>query len=229
MKAPETNSSNGLQMPSDHKISPMLEVYRIHLDVWKVQNDNYFKRIQIVMIAIQAMLFAAFLKLLSDREMDLFLRVWVIAFLALAGAFSAYGWIRQHNKQGQYLEFCRRMLRNLEHELVKLGIPLRYFTLEAQVFGPPYVKRKKVPKSAGTETRIVGENRAFAKFVWAKERYPDRDTKNKRAHELARVGGPLKECEKKIAFSILIVWVLILLIAIIISWRIPIAPPHCIG
>ncbi len=161
------------------------------------------------MIAIQAALLAAALKVFIDQDAGLFPKMPVIIILAGLGVISSCFWIAMHNGQNQYLEYCRRTLRNLEHRLVDLGVPLRYFTLEAQVFGPPPAK-KEVPRLAGTATWLVGKGLAFAEFEWADDRYPDVNTlyNSKGVHELAKVGGSLKDYEKYIAYIILLIWFL---------------------
>jgi hypothetical protein len=216
MTIPEANSSNGCQTPpTQESKEDILDAYRIHFDVWKVQNDNYFRRVQILMMAIQAGLFAAGLKIFVDMDRSCFTTQILLLIIAGFGMASSCWWMRQNDRQSQYLEFCRRSLRNMEHKLTELGVPLRYFTLEAHVFGPP---REEIPESAGTAVRKE-EDRDVVEFTWARERYPDKndDTKDerKRVHQLAKVVGGMKTFEKGMAMGILRVWFLILIVIII--------------
>ena len=188
MTTPEAKSPIGCQTPPAQESKDILDAYRVHLDVWKVLNDNYFKRVQVLMIAIQAALFAAALKVV-DLKGRFGIQMLVLSIIAGLGVISSSCWITLHDKQNRYLEFCRRTLRNLEHRLAELGVPLQYFTLESHVFKLPH--QREVPKLAGTAIRNEGE-RVFAEFVWARERYPDQDTKKKCVHELAKVGGGIK-------------------------------------
>lgn len=207
MTTPEAKSSNGSQIPSAHESRDILDAYRVHLDVWKVQNDNYFKRVQVLMMAIQAVLLAAALKVL-DLEGRFCTQMLVLSILAGIGVISSLCWMHLNNRQNQYLEFCRRTLRNLEHRLAELGVPLRYFTLEAHVFGP---LREKIPDSAGTAVLKEGD-RDVAEFAWARERYPDQDEdKKKSIHKLAKVGGGMKSFERGMARGILVLWALVLI------------------
>ena len=193
---------------NNHESRDLFDAYRFHLDVWKVQNDNYFRRIQVLMLAVQAALFAGTLKVI-DLQWSVWIKMLVLAILALLGILSAKKWIALNEKQNQYIEFCRRTLRNMECRLIELGVPLCYFTLEAHVFGH---LRNKIPDSTGVS--IQEENsRHVVQFQWAGERYPDpdtRDTKKKCIHELAKVKGGILSDEKKIAESIIWVWSLVI-------------------
>jgi hypothetical protein len=185
----------------------ILDAYRVHLDVWKVQNDNYFRRVQVMMVAVQAALFAAALKVFDPKAVSC-TQLLILTGLAVLGVISAKHWMALNGRQNQYLEYCRRTLRNLEHRLAELGVPLRYFTLEAHVFGP---LRTEIPESAGTAVRTEG-TRHVAEFLWSQERYPDQDTaKRKGIHELAKVSGGMISFEKRMASGIRVVWILVLI------------------
>lgn len=190
----------------DHEVldaerNSILDAYRIQLDLWKVQNDNYFKRVQILMVVIQVALFSAALRFVPVKSGSWFELV-ILVGIELLGVFSARHWSALNEKQNQYMEFCRRTLRNLESRLVELGVPLRYFTLEAHVFGP---LRKELTSSAGTSVRTEGR-RHITHFDWSKEDYPDPDTKEAKIHELTRVGGGMIAFEKGIARGVIWVW-----------------------
>ena len=218
MTTPETKSGIEGQNPPTQENRDILDSYRVHLDVWKVHNDNYFRRVQVLMVAVQAALFAAVLKVVDLKGIS-WTQIVMLLVLAVLGTISAQNWMSLNEKQNQYMEFCRRTLRNLEHRLAELGVPLRYFTLEAHVFGP---LRREVPNSAGTAVRTEG-TRHVAKFLWAGEEYPDQDTDEKDVHELAKVTGRIIYCDRTIASCMRVVWVLALigtiLAAIVLVYR----------
>jgi len=193
----------------DSERDSILNAYRIQLDVWKVQNDNYFKRIQIIMVVIQVALFTAALRLIPAKPGPWYEIVIPIG-IAILGLLSAWHWFSLNEKQNQYMEFCRRTLRNLETRLVNLDVPLRYFTLEAHVFGP---LRTEIKNSAGTSVNTVAE-RHIAHFDWSQENYPDLDTKEKKIHELNMVGGGMIPFEKEIAIGVIWVWTIALIVLI---------------
>jgi hypothetical protein len=211
MTRPEAMTDKGTKTPSNQESRDILDAYRVHLDVWKVQNDNYFKRVQLLMVAVQAASFAASLKFLDLKGVS-GTQLLMLTTLAILGLISAQRWMTLNEKQHQYMEFCRRPLRNLEHRLAKLGVPLRYFTLEAHVFGP---LRTELPELAATTVRAE-QTRHIAEFLWAQERYPDQDKANKGLHELGKVSGGTISFEKKRAGGIRNFWILVL-IAIIIA------------
>jgi len=91
-----------------------------------------------------------------------------------------------------------------------LGVPLRYFTLEAHVFGP---LRTELTSSAGTSVNTEG-GRHIAHFDWSKENYPDLDTKEAKIHELKRVRGGMIAFEKRIARGVIWVWAIVLILLI---------------
>ena len=68
----ETEKKCDIEDPpsSNQESKDLLDAYRIHLDVWKVQNDNYFRRVQILMVAVQAALFAAALKVVDLKDVS---------------------------------------------------------------------------------------------------------------------------------------------------------------
>lgn len=206
MTTPETKSDIGGQASSTHESRDLLAAYRLHLDVWKVQNDNYFKRYQFLMVAVQAALIAAALKVV-DLNGTSGIQILVLTVLAVLGVISALSWLTLNDKQNQYMEFCRSTLRNLEYRLAELGVPLRYFTLEAHVFGP---LRIEIPDLAGTAVRTEG-TRHIVEFTWARERYPNQDTAKKGVHELTKVAGGMIFFERRVARTILVVWILVLI------------------
>ena len=219
MTTQETKDSAVDRDALDAERNTILNAYRIQVDVWKVQNDNYFKRVQILMVVIQAALFTAALRFIPPKSEPWF-EIVIPMVIAVLGIFSAHHWTSLNEKQNQYMEFCRRMLRNLESRLVELGVPLRYFTLEAHVFGP---LRTEITNSAGTSMGTEG-GRHVAHFTWSTENYPDPDKKEANIHELRKVGGGMIICEKEIAWGVLCIWALgliLLIVAVIVRGGCP--------
>jgi hypothetical protein len=214
------------QVPStEHKMclkpedqaKTLLDTYGKIMDVWKVQNDNYFKRVQVAMGIIQVGLFVAILKMLSPLPTTWTEAVLPIA-IAILGLFSGIMWVKLNVKQIQYMEFCRRTLRNIENKLAKLQVPLEYFTLEALVFGP---KREcRPPYSASLQmVKAAGKDRAQLTFRWSGEKYPETDSGKKTLHSITRVSGGMVSFERRLAKSAVVLWVLIALIIAIACFK----------
>lgn len=196
--------------PED-EVRNVMDSYGKIIDVWKVHNDNYFKRVQILMGLLQVGLFLALLKLLSPMPKS-FAEAVIPTFLGILGIFSAGVWLRLNKKQSQYLEFCRTTLRNLEHRLGELGVPLEYFTCEALVFGP---YRKQTPKllSAAIETVEVAEKgRHKLIFGWSQELYPK---SGKGLHSISEVSGGMISCERRIAQIAVGVWAFVIAVTLL--------------
>ena len=207
MTTQETEGKGGDQGDLNAEGKRILDAYRILFDFFKLQNDNYFKRIQILMVVIQVALFTAAFKFVSvTSESWDEVKVVTLVGIAIIGIVSAWYWSLLNTKQNQYLEFSRSMLRNLESRLVELGVPLRYFTLEAHVFGPA---RKEIISSAGTSVRTEDE-RHIATFEWSKEEYPGEGG----IHALRRVSGGMFKSERKIAFGLICVWTIVLILTV---------------
>ena len=215
MTTQETKTDKEIDTPRGQGAKDVLDAYRVHLDLWKVQNDNYFKRVQVMMIAVQGALFAAALKVVDPKAIS-WIQLLILAVVGVLGVLSAGHWMALNKKQTQYMEFCRRTLRNLEHRLAELGLPLRYFTTEAHVFGP---LRTEIPELAGTALRTEGE-RHVVEFVWGGERYPDPDDLAKGGiHRLAEVSGGMISFDNSLASGIRVVWVLALIGVLVAAIR----------
>ena len=111
------------------KKKDLLESYERILDIYKLQNDNYFKRVQVFMTVLQGGLFAVALNaafnLVDSRvqygwnigqqlESVSLMRLCVLVIISVLGCLSARLWARQHSSNKQYLEFSRTHLRNIE-------------------------------------------------------------------------------------------------------------------
>ncbi len=116
-------------MTNYEKSKNYLDVYDRVLGIFKINNDNYFKRTQILMLVIQSALFISFTSTWGDD-----IKWALLGLISFLGILSAYAWFVSITRQGDYLEFCRCYLRNIEYRLVELGIPLEYFKNESKVF-----------------------------------------------------------------------------------------------
>ena len=164
------------------------------LEIFKIQNDNYFTRVQLLMVAIQGTLFWAASKAVF-LEIKLLYIYGILTILIALGIFTAWLWNRIHTRQIQNLEFSRRFLRNLESRFSALDVPLKYFTSESLVFRP--------------------RERGIHTFGWSAEKYPDKiDKKDVHSEErITRFG--MVTYESFLPKVVLGVWILILLIAVI--------------
>jgi len=114
-----------------------LAAYDRVLEIFKVSNDNYFKRTQIVGLFIQSALFAASIKIAWDKDLELNCsKEWLLLAISVMGMLSAFYWFKSIIKQGDYLELCRLSMRDIECCLSQPehDIPLEYFTKESKVF-----------------------------------------------------------------------------------------------
>ena len=214
------SETDNVSHKSKDQTKTLLDAYARVLDIWKVHNDNYFKRVQMVMGIVQVGLFLTVVKMLSPLP-----TAWRQAVLpigvAVLGVPSAVMWIRLIRKQIQYLEFCRRTLRNIEDRLAKLQIPLEYFTLETLVFGPEPKCQSLCSASCDVHT-VAGKNRTQLTFRWSEEQYPETKTdSNKRSHHLiGKVSGGMRSLETYFAWGAVVLWVVIAL-ALITACSIP--------
>jgi hypothetical protein len=201
-------------MNPENEARNLMDSYSKIFTQWKLHNDNYFKRVQVVMGILQVGLFLAVLRQLSPLPKS-FAEGLIPIVLGILGILSALMWLKLNAKQGQYLEFCRRMLRNLEARLVKLGVPLEYFTAESFVFGP---YREPPPELiAGVIEPVVlkRKKRHLLRFKWSNETYPD-SKDNKGPHSIVKVTGGLISFEKVLAKGALGVWIVVI-VAILLA------------
>jgi len=196
------------QKPED-QAKDLLDAYGKILDIWKVLNDNYFKRGQVAMGIVQVGLFLTVVKMLSPPPTTSHQAVLPIV-IAVLGVLSGIMWIRLNEKQIQYIEFCRRTLRNIENKLGELQVPLEYFTLEALVFGPH--QECPPPYSASREVLdLRKKKRSQLTFRWSGEKYPETDPNGKPLHSIARVSGGMVSFETHLARGAVVLWVVIAL------------------
>jgi hypothetical protein len=93
------------------------------------------------MIVIRSALFVGFTKLAWDPKLDLtpdnskeLLLLISLGVIPVLGILSAWAWTTLITRQHDVLEFCRCYLRGIETSLMKLGIPVGYFTYEKKIF-----------------------------------------------------------------------------------------------
>jgi len=126
----------------DKKSKVLLDTYDRVFDIFQLNNDNYFKRTQILMFAIQAALFAGFIKLAWDTQIETIIssaslnivKFILFVFIPLFGSISAFTWVELITKQWNVLELYRCYLRYIERNLLELQIPLACFRAESLVF-----------------------------------------------------------------------------------------------
>lgn len=146
------------------------------LDIFRLHNDNYFKRTQIIMIAIQAGFFFVIIKLLTpipDSQKELI----VPMIVTLLGFAVAWAWRVLMTKQMQYMMLLKKYIQNLEAKFVDLKLPIDYFSIEAaisQKFPKDYFETMTADIDDIKNPKKDGKYYNFAKFKWSgKERLKD--------------------------------------------------------
>ena len=163
-------------MSKEEEVKNLKYSYNKALDIFKILNDNYLKRVQIIMVALQAGLFIALMRLLSPlpdswREFPLPIIVTIIGILL------SIIWYKLQNKQMQYLELMKRYLRNLEIAFAKSEVPMDYFNIESAL--SYHITEEKVEKLKTKilkkEKEISTENKEdrHVYFKRSEDRYPD--------------------------------------------------------
>jgi hypothetical protein len=139
MEGGASSMTNNKTQQTDPHIQHYLQAYQQVWSVYQTNNDNYFKRTQILMFAIQVAVFAALVKLIGDignsnilpkSELEL-AALWIIP---LTGFLAALAWATLITRQWNILELYRRYMRYLERVLLSKRVPLGPFTLEKAVF-----------------------------------------------------------------------------------------------
>lgn len=202
----EDNCRERQPLTRENEARNLMDSYSKTLDQWKLLNENYFKRVQVMMGILQAGLFlAAFrqLSLFAESFADVFLRI----FLGILGILSSFMWVKLYTKQAQYLELCKTILRNLEARLTNMGVPLEYFTDESVIFGP---YRVHPPTLIGGEFKQVpNEERNFLTLKWSQETYPPKTKDRKGLQSVVKVTGGLVRLERRLAQGALCVWIVV--------------------
>ncbi len=115
-----------------------LDAYDRVFDTFKLNNEHYFKRTQILMIFIQSILFVALTKIVLIKpgeetilQLSLPLAGLLVSFI---GFCAAWVWNTLVIRQHQLLEYCRWYMVWLENRLGDEGVPLAYFKHESLLF-----------------------------------------------------------------------------------------------
>lgn len=139
-----TDHERANQTVNHSEISNCIQAYEHVFRLFQMNNDNYFKRTQILMIVIQSGLFVAFSRLiLSSGNAENSLSAISLGLIPLLGLLSAYSWALLITRQRNVLELCRCYLRGIESRLLELEVPLAYFKYEAMIFYRPSFKCKQ--------------------------------------------------------------------------------------
>lgn len=187
------------------EVKNLMDAYGKMLDVWKIHNENYFKRVQIFMGVLQVGLLLAATNSLLAKPSSLPEKL-IPIFLGILGLGSAFVWIGLNRTQMQYLEFCRRSLRNLESKLAAHGVPLEYFVSESLVFGP-YRELHSPLCSASSEGIGQGAKRqGRIRFHWSQEPYPDDEKAGVGDHSVHKVRGGMVSREKRVVCGAVLVF-----------------------
>lgn len=202
------------------------------LDIFKLSNDNYFKRIQILMVALQVGLFYALIKLLhpipySGKGFPLPILV------AVLGIVIAVIWQKLMNRQMQYLELQKRYLRNLESKFVKLDVPMDYFSIESAInkqipidqpeLASAMIKKYEVNNKGeeikeDTEGGTIKKNNKpyyYARFKWSGKRYPGGSEELDKIHKVGETRGGMVLIERNLSRITFWLWIIGLVLLII--------------
>ena len=123
-------------------IEKCLKAYDHVLKILEINNDNYFKRTQILMIVAQSALFVAFAKVLAVKNARIFevsgllTQRCALRLITFCGAVFAVLWYVFIRRQCNVLDLCKGYLRGIEKYLMQLGIPSGYWTYESKLSHP---------------------------------------------------------------------------------------------
>ena len=181
--------------------------YEHALKIFEIQNDNYLKRISILWPILQVGLVAAILNYLGSlNDQWSWKSELVVGLSSLLGGSIALLWWRLQIKQHQYIEYCKRYLRNIEAALLNRDVPYAYFTVERLIFSgekqPP-----DPPKLNQIGKLIPGENspRVF-EFLCGREKYPNPDAPVGSLHHPESKRGGVTGLETRVAYFMVWVW-----------------------
>lgn len=213
--------------PQDHdEIANLKYSYDKALDIFRLHNDNYFKRTQIIMVAIQAGLFFVIIKLLTPIPVlpkELILPMIVI----LIGGAIAWAWGVLMTRQMQYMDLLKKYLRNLEAEFKKLDVPADYFNVEYATSSLTV----KDPQPQITTASVEGPNGGmYVEFKWSKAKCPEPENgtgsdgpnwfviwiyrmlgcggEDRYMHKIGVLRGKIVLIEKRMSVAILLFWLL---------------------
>jgi hypothetical protein len=207
------NGENG----ENEEIRNLKYSYDRALEIFRLHNDNYFKRVQIIMVALQAGLFFALIKLLHPVPESWEGFPLPILVTAL-GIFIAVIWQKLMNRQMQYLELLKRYIRNLEAKSMELGVPIDYFNVEAAISGPK--DKDFLIKTARIIKHKKNKKYRFLRFKWSREKYPGkRGEESDKIHRVGKKRGGAVRIERMLSKGTIYIWAIVLFLLIVIPLR----------
>jgi hypothetical protein len=203
----------------DHgEIANLKYSYDKALDIFRLHNDNYFKRIQIIMVAIQAGLFFVIIKLLTPIPVlpkELIFPI-IVTFIGIA---IAYAWGVLMTRQMQYMMLIKNYIQNLEAKFVDLKLPIDYFNIEASIskkFSKDHFRTMTADIDDVEKLKEDGKHCNFAEFKWSKVKCPATDEKAEKIHKVGAVRGNMVKIESWLSTGTIILW--IVLLGLLIFW-----------
>jgi hypothetical protein len=178
-----------------------LAAYGHMLKILEMNNDNYFKRTQILMIVAQSALLIAFVKLFTGPAPNgfknpLLMKPIILLAIAVLGIIASSIWLRFIERQCTVLNLCKTYLRAIEDSLMRLGVPLGYWTYEGVVSYPEEYKQHQ-------KDMIYREHLLFPKWLFPCE------------NKQKKIG--LTKIEQGIAWILLGLWI-VLIVLVLVSW-----------
>jgi len=159
-----------------------INAYERAQEFYRLDNENYFKRTQILMVVIQSALFLSLVTLYSVDDDILERALWGILAVSILGCLASFAWALLTKRQHQRLELCRYYMRYIESKLKGCNddAPEGFCIYEKAVFydfGKRNVQleplgEEKVPKSITEKitgpVRGIESGTAYALlFLWA--------------------------------------------------------------
>ena len=155
-------------MGNDREVENWLAVYDQVQKFYRLNNENYFKRTQVLMVVIQSALFLSLTRLLGADDIQPVMR-WVLSgVICVLGMLASWAWLEMIERQHQRLEFCRYYMRSIESHL-EPDVKLQFCTKEKQVFHCkipvhlgqngeqfPYEDMRLKPSVMGIEKGVAG-------------------------------------------------------------------------
>jgi len=195
----------------DSEIKHLLDTYEKISKHLEIANDNYFKRTQIIMIAIQIVLITGFGKLVSDINILSPQKLLLLLSIPVIGLFFAFAWISFIKRQCDTLEFCKCYMRYIEKKLLNCNVPLAYFRAESVIFYHHCsINFIGDPNNGNSSDSDVGDNSEDKFCLQTKFPYDRKETKI-----LGVVG-----IEKDMVRFILLIWVTCFTAILSMHWNI---------
>ena len=188
----------------EKEIGYLLDVYDRVFQFFYINNENYFKRTQILMFALQIGIATAFIKLLDNvfkshkTETSIYIALVIVSLLGIIFCFI---WLTMIQRQRNVLQYSKMYLRFIEDQLMNLGVPLSIYRAESKIlyFG------NRVFFCNRSEMRNEIERETLCNDYSSPKAFPDRNERLK-----VRLMG----LEKWVVYIIRFVWVLCLCISV---------------